>query len=276
MERDLVLGQSPVAVQKPADVKSGISGGDTSSEDASGDGKSKATDSTTSDLSGSSFSAAISTAGPVSNTASAANSAALVQGASVDERVGVVNQISQHIQSMQASNSSSNTMTVTVQPPHWGEVKIAVTINPPTPGTTASSVSATVTASTPEVQTALQQRTQDLSDSLSRAGIHLEKLDVSVGAVSAMAQSSNSAGHHTGQQESRSNNQDFQTNWSGQSANSSNSGGQFQSNTGWGADSIDSADAVSIPSLNTVSESALSAASVSNNGTAISHIDMRA
>jgi len=273
MEREQVLGASPLAELRPVTGKD-RSG---SSDSFTGEDLSKAADSSdqTASASGSAntFSNTLADTTSAGGTPVTATNATLVQSSSLDERIAVVNQISQHIQSMQPSTANPNTMTVTVQPPHWGEVKIAVTLNPQTAGYMTPNISATVTASTTEVQGALQEHIQDLRNSLGNAGLHIYKLDVAVGTVAAMSQSGSSSGHHSGQQ-TGSNNQQFQTNWTGTSTSSNGSGSQSQSTPGWGADKSDGDGAAIMPASASIDTNTAAASQAATPTT--SRIDMRA
>jgi hypothetical protein len=236
MERAQVLGDhSAVSVVKSSNGKDAGEKQTGLASDGATD-PAKPADKAGNDPSNSGFSNVLSTATTASDApvSSSAANADLVQSSSRDERMGVINQISQHIQAMKPDSSAPNTMTVTVQPPHWGEVKIAVTLDPAqTAGVSSTSISATVTASTSEVQGALQQHVQDLKDSLGSVGLHMEKLDVALSTVNAMSQSSGSTGQHAGQQGNSQNYQNFQGDWANSSMNPSGSQGQFQSGAGW-------------------------------------------
>jgi hypothetical protein len=237
MQRNQVLGESPLASIKPKAGDDNESGSGSAPDETSGGPSGKGSGKAASDdPSVGSFSNAMSGTQSASSTSAPVSSAALVQSATPEERTAVINQISQHIQSLSQPNGP-NTMTVTVQPPHWGEVKIAVTMEPaPSAGGASSTLSATVTASTSEVQGALQQHVQDLRDSLTAAGLHVDKLNVAVGTVASASQSGSMSGQHAGQHGAGSDSQSADPRFSGSLGDSGGFGNPSQSASGWATD----------------------------------------
>jgi hypothetical protein len=272
MERNQVLGDTSAMTHSPITSKDGSSNDDSfDTKDSSGTDKLAAAETTQSPGSGS-FSGVLSDVNASNSSAAGLTNAALVQSSSHDERMAVVNQISAHIQSMQLATSDPNTMTVTVQPPHWGEVKIVVALSPETAGVSGSNITATVTSATNEVSGVLQQHAQDLKDSLSSIGLHLDKLNTGVATVAALSQSGSSTGHHAGQQSNSSGGQDLQSAWSGHSAGSG--GNSFQSSTGWSGQNDDA-----VSDGTNLTETTMVAGVMpvpTNGGTTTTRIDMRA
>ncbi len=272
MERSQVLGDQAEAKGGAVRSNSG------SASESTSDGQSDRGSSGDSSAGQSSFAGLLATAAAVTTSATATpatTNAALILDSSHAERMQVVSQISSHIQSMQPSTANPNTMTVTIQPPHWGEVKIAVTLNPDsTDGAASRSVSATVTASTSEVQNVLQQHVQELKDSLASAGMHLDKMDIGVGTVAAMSESGGSTGHHAGQQDSNQNQAAYQNATADFTTNSGGFGGSFQSSSGSGNGEY--ASSGGIDSIDTTNAAPPSITSSAGNSGSNSHIDMRA
>jgi hypothetical protein len=269
MDRSQVLGESPPTPTKSVIAKNSVETGAGSSGESSAS-TDKSDVAAGQNASGGAFSTALN--GAAQSTAGPTN-AEIIQGSSQAERLQVMSQISQHIQSMLPSTANPNTMTVTVQPPEWGQVTIAVTLNPAdATGSTLPQVSTTVTASTPEVQSVLQQHVQDLKDSLGAAGIQLDKVNVGLGTVAATGQTGNSTGHHTGQQGAGSDSQAYQSTGNDNFAGSGWSSGQQSA-----FDSMANDDTVSVASL---SSAASEAASINTASAGVisgtTHVDMKA
>jgi hypothetical protein len=192
------------------------------------------------------------------------------------ERLAVVDQISQHIQSQQSLSANPNTVTVRIQPPQWGDVKITVTLDPAAAGSTdKSTISATITTANADVQGVLQGHAQDLKNSLTTAGITLDKLNVGVGTVAAMASSGGSTGHHAGQQREQTTSGQTLQMTANDSSPGSGSGGAFQSPSSFSGSGDDSPN--SLTELSSPAQPApinIPAATVSSSG--VVRIDMKA
>jgi flagellar hook-length control protein FliK len=99
----------------------------------------------------------------------------------MEERISVINQITQNIASMN-DNSPSNVQTATfhVRPEHWGEMKITVKITDDGNTGKMRGVEAVLTTSSESARQVLLQNTSELRKSLEEHGMKLDKLDIVV------------------------------------------------------------------------------------------------
>ncbi len=130
-----------------------------------------------------------------------------VDGASREERMAVVQQVSGQISAMHASKSVANsTVTIHLSPERWGDMKISVRMTDDPKGDLGNlrGVEATLTATTSAIRDMLQTHAKDLQQALEQSGMRVEKLDFVVGSTAQastdLAQQ-NSGRHFSGHQD---------------------------------------------------------------------------
>ena len=87
-----------------------------------------------------------------------------------------------------AKAGTSEQMTLQLHPKEWGQLQVSVTVAPgPTAGA-AQTVTAHIVAQNPQVKAALENQSGDLRQALREAGLHLDKISVTVQRMEAGAQ----------------------------------------------------------------------------------------
>ncbi len=108
------------------------------------------------------------------------------------DRAEVIRQVADAVGTMPvpARPGTPSQMTLQLHPKDWGQLQISVRIVPADPGsiTQAQTVTAHVVAASPQIKAALESGSGDLRHTLRQAGLHLDKLIVTVQAPS--------SGHH--------------------------------------------------------------------------------
>jgi epidermal growth factor receptor substrate 15 len=201
------------------------------------------------------------------STIPATSADAKVAGSDAAERIGVIQQISDQMSASAAStasNSGQQTVTLNVQPEHWGQLTINLTMTSPQQvegqaPQASGAVTATIVAQTDAVRDALQSQVKDLQNSLQNAGFKLQKLDIiTAGAATGTVAASHSSsqadfGSNTSQNNSSSQHaQQSQAGASSQDASGQRSGQQFASL--FGGNGQDGVRADWLPSVGAASE----------------------
>ncbi len=138
------------------------------------------------------------------------------------ERARIVQQAADGVAAVkpQVLNAGRGQMTVLLHPKEWGDLRVTVQLAPvpATDGVKQATVVAHVVASSPVVKTALENSSADLNQALREAGLHLERLTVTVQPVGAGEQTGGSAadGGNLGQKS--------QDPWQGTQAGAGNGG----------------------------------------------------
>lgn len=117
----------------------------------------------------------------------------------------MVRQVAEGVEAMPlpAKAGAPSQMTLQLHPKDWGQLQISVRIvsTPNSPGgpvqATTQTVTAHVIAETPQVKAALENGAGDLRHALREAGLHLDRLTVTVQSTGASSQSgmASSGGH---------------------------------------------------------------------------------
>ncbi|MDR3709134.1 MAG: flagellar hook-length control protein FliK [Capsulimonadaceae bacterium] len=122
----------------------------------------------------------------VAQPAISTDPAQAVNSAPREERMAVINQVASHIASIHSGSAvaAPSTVTIHLNPEHWGEMKIAVKFTDDITGSgnRLGAVQAVLTTASPAVRDALLNSRNDLRGALEQSGIKLDKLDVVVGA----------------------------------------------------------------------------------------------
>ena len=97
-----------------------------------------------------------------------------------------------------AKPGASEQMTLQLHPKEWGQLQVSVTITPGSHPNAVQAVTAHIVAQNPQVKAALEGQSGDLRSALREAGLHLDRISVTVQSTEASAQTgtATSGGHH--------------------------------------------------------------------------------
>ena len=89
-------------------------------------------------------------------------------------------------------------MTLQLHPKEWGQLQVSVTITPGSHPNAVQAVTAHIVAQNPQVKAALEGQSADLRQALREAGLHLDRISVTVQSTEASAQpgTATSGGRH--------------------------------------------------------------------------------
>ncbi len=123
---------------------------------------------------------------------------------SAADRTEVVRQVAEAVSAMPppAKPGASEQMTLQLHPKEWGQLQVSVTVTPGTTPGAAQAVTAHVVTQNPQVKAALENQSGDLRQALREAGLHLDKISVTVQRMDASAQTgtATSGGRHEASQ----------------------------------------------------------------------------
>lgn len=118
------------------------------------------------------------------------------------ERAEMIRQVAEGVQTIRpaAKAGTAEQMTLQLHPKDWGQLQITVKVVPGVhpDAAQAQAVTAHIVAETPQVKAALENGSSDLRHALRAAGLHLDKLTVTVQAITSSGQAgtASSGGHH--------------------------------------------------------------------------------
>ena len=132
--------------------------------------------------------------------AQAATAATEAKPLSAADRAEIIRQVADGVGTMPqpAKGETAQQMTLQLHPKDWGQLQISVKIVPGTDPGAAQTVTAHIVAETPQVKAALDNHSGDLRQALREAGLHLDKISVTVQSTEAGAQAgtATSGGRH--------------------------------------------------------------------------------
>lgn len=120
------------------------------------------------------------------------------------DRAEMVRQVADGVGAMPlpAKPGASEQMTLQLHPRDWGQLQISVKITPGSHPNAVQAVTAHIVAQTPQVKAALENGSGDLRQALRQAGLHLDRISVTVQRMEASAQAgtTTSGGRHEANQ----------------------------------------------------------------------------
>ena len=109
---------------------------------------------------------------------------------SAADRAEVIRQAADGVGAMPlpAKPGTPEQMTLQLHPKEWGQLQVSVTITPGSHPNAVQAVTAHIVAQNPQVKAALEGQSGDLRQALREAGLHLDRISVTVQSMEASAQ----------------------------------------------------------------------------------------